>query len=75
MAPELRALTTEEARTVFSALRLDLQAAMKAAATAENWSAAFWPREVALIQSLLIQSGFAAETLDAAVALYRKAAA
>jgi len=75
MAQELQALTTEEARTVFAALPPELQAAMKAAAKAEGWTAVFWPREVALIQQSLSTSGFSPAVIASAVALYHEAAA
>ncbi len=71
----LQPLTAADARAVFAAFRLDLQAAMKAAAKAEGWTPAFWPREIALIQHLLTTAHFNAEAIDWVVALYKKAAA
>lgn len=72
--PTLQPLTAADARAVFAAFRLDLQAAMKAAAKAEGWTAVFWPREVALVQHLLTTAHFSADAMDWIVALYRKAA-
>ena len=74
MAPELRALTAAEARSVFAAFPPELQTAMKSAARVESWTAVFWPREVALIQQSLSTSGFSPAVIAAAVALYQEAA-
>ena len=64
-------LTTAEARRVFAAFAPALQAAMKAAARVDQWTAADWPWDVAHCAERIERSGYDPAEVAALTAAYR----